>query len=184
MFQAYPFPSPNEVAQGVENAQKIVSSKSRRKLESECEVWDNSDINFKPTTESLFPPILQKVFDDARNVENRLVRYLRSFRIFRWGLRFIAPAFFPFDCTMYAIRKVYGWTTSPAITDFFLQRFYNTLDFILAEIAKHNMLYSSKISCQLAPLFDEHSIKPLTYRFKRDVPFLPVSIFNVNSNFV
>lgn len=170
------------MARVAENTQKIVGVKARRKLESECEVWDSSDISFKPTTESLFPPILQKAIDDARNAENRLMRYLRSFRIFRWGLRFMAPAFFPLDCTMYAIRKVYGWTTSPATTDFFLQRLYNTLDFILAEIAKHNMLYSSTISRQLAPLFAENSKIGLNYRLNRpvDVHFLSVSQADIN----
>lgn len=177
-FQANPLILPPDEMARVKT-QSLVSSKSRRKLESECEAWhDNLDTSYKPTTDSLFPPILTKAIEDAKMAENRLLRYLNSFRIFRWGRRFAAPMFFPFDCTILAFRTVYNWTTSPTISDFFLQRFYTILDFLLAEIAKNNLLYSSKISCQLAPLFDEQAKSTLTYRLKRpsDVHCLPVCI--------
>ncbi|KAI6176419.1 Phospholipase, patatin family [Aphelenchoides bicaudatus] len=88
----------------------LTSSKSRRKLESECEVcYDNLDTSYRPTTDSLFPPSLQKVIDDAKLAENRLLQYLNSYKLFRWGRRLVAPAFFPLDFTILGIKNVYKW---------------------------------------------------------------------------
>jgi hypothetical protein len=154
--------------------QALAPSKSRRKLESECEVcYDTLDTSFRPTTDSLFPPILQKAIDDAKAAENWLLSYLNSYKVFRWGRRLIAPAFFPLDFALLGFKSVYKWAASPATSNLFLQRFYTTLDFILAEIARNNLLYSSQISRQLLPLLDEQN-KPDTYRLahSEDIPFL------------
>jgi hypothetical protein len=177
-MQSNPLVLPPQDIERVRN-QSIMSNRARRKLESECEVcYDNVDTSFPPTTDSLFPPILQKAIDDAKFAENRLFRYLNSFRVFRWGRRCMAPFFLPLDFTMLTFRTIHNWFTSPQTTDFCVKRFYATLDFILAEIAKNNLLYSSQISRQLAPLFEAERNTGLAYRLNRpsDVHFLPVRI--------
>lgn len=157
--------------------QTLAPSKSRKKLESECEVcYDNLDVSVRPTTDSLFPPILQKAIDDAKSAENRILRYLNSYKLFRWSRRLVAPLFFPMDFMLLGFKNVYRWAASPATSNLFVQRFYTTLDFVLAEIARNNLLYSSKISSQLTPLFDEQHKPALTYRLAQsdDVHFLQV----------
>lgn len=159
--------------------QTLTPGKSRKKLESECEVcYDNMDTSFRPTTtDSLFPPILQKAIDDAKAAENRILRYLNSYRIFRWGRRIIAPAFFPLDFAILGLKNIYNWVASPTTCNFFIQRFYATLDFVLAEIARNNLLYSSKISRQLTPLFiggDQNRISSTSTQ-TLEVHHLPVS---------
>jgi len=89
----------------------------------------------------------------------------------------MAPAFFPFEFALFSLRTVQKWFTSASTTEFFLQRLYPTLDFILAEIAKKNLLYSSQISCQLAPVFEErkaHSMRWLKHPV--DTRFLPAEV--------
>ncbi|KAI6187596.1 PNPLA domain-containing protein [Aphelenchoides besseyi] len=128
--------------------QSLISNKSRRRLESECEVcFEDTGFRSDDAT-ALFPPILQDAIDDARAAESRFFTYLNSFRLFRWSRRFATPAMVPFDFAKFTYRTIQNWFSSASTADFFIQRFYSTLDFVLSEIAKHNLLYSSQISCQ------------------------------------
>ncbi|KAI6216581.1 PNPLA domain-containing protein [Aphelenchoides fujianensis] len=128
--------------------QSMVSNKSRRRLESECDVcFEDTGFRSSDAT-ALFPPILQDAIDDARAAESRFFKYMNSWRLFRWSRRFATPAMVPWDFAKFTYNTVHSWFSSASTADFFIQRFYSSLDFVLKEIAKHNLLYSSQISCQ------------------------------------
>ncbi|KAI1725943.1 patatin-like phospholipase domain-containing protein [Ditylenchus destructor] len=97
------------------------------------------------------PHPVQQTLDDAAAAENQIMKYFRSYRVFRWALRFMTPVILPMR----------SWVTRASTPDFYLARLQKLIDFILVQIDNKRLLYEpSKVSCKIAITeFDERLTK-------------------------
>uniref|UniRef100_A0A915CNU4 PNPLA domain-containing protein n=1 Tax=Ditylenchus dipsaci TaxID=166011 RepID=A0A915CNU4_9BILA len=97
------------------------------------------------------PKVVQQTLDDAAAAEGRLFKYLRSFRAFRWTMRFMTPIILPCEITLFVIRTLRSWLSKYSTTDFYLLKLQTMVDFVLNEIDSKRLLYEpTRVSCQFA----------------------------------
>ncbi|KAI1732444.1 patatin-like phospholipase domain-containing protein [Ditylenchus destructor] len=80
------------------------------------------------------PHPVQQTLDDAAAAENQIMKYLRSYRVFRWAMRFMTPVILPCEIMLYTIKKMRSWVTRASTPDFYLARLQKLIDFILVQI--------------------------------------------------